>query len=76
MSQEQRRRAVALLASSTDGVIEVDRDWIVTHVSDPTGKLIDPRAVGKCLWDVLPDGLDENGIFWTFDFRAKTATLT
>lgn len=52
---DEARRAAALLATSTDGVLEVDDEWIIRFASDPSDLLPDlPRAVGLSLWDAFP----------------------
>ncbi|WP_448189690.1 PAS domain S-box protein [Azospirillum sp. sgz301742] len=53
-------KMAAVLASTTDGVFEVDPDWRITFMNDRARMLIAEGrdVVGKRLWDAFPDAVD------------------
>ncbi|WP_431855263.1 PAS domain S-box protein [Azospirillum sp.] len=52
-------KMAAVLASTTDGVFEVDRGWRITFVNDRARALIagDRELVGQRLWDSFPEAV-------------------
>ena len=53
-------KMAAVLASTTDGVFEVDPDWRITFMNDRARMLVAEGrdVVGKRLWDAFPDAVD------------------
>jgi len=53
------RRAARVLASTTDGVIEVDRDWRITFLNERANKLLGERRqlLGQVLWRAFPQAV-------------------
>ncbi|WP_448203480.1 PAS domain-containing protein [Azospirillum sp. sgz302134] len=52
-------KMAAVLASTTDGVFEVDRDWRITFMNDRARMLIanGRDLMGQCLWDAFPQAV-------------------
>ena len=52
-------KMAAVLASTTDGVFEVDRDWRITFMNDRAHMLIAEGRdlIGKRLWDAFPEAV-------------------
>lgn len=69
-ASEAERRAAAILASTTDGVYELDRDWRITFINERGRQLIagGRDITGRALWDEFPDAVGT--IFWHEYHRA------
>ena len=52
-------KMAAVLASTTDGVFEVDRDWRITFMNDRARLLIanGRDLIGRSLWDAFPEAV-------------------
>ena len=54
-AQVAERRLAEVLSATTDAVVGVDRNWIVTFANPQAAALCGPGAVGRPLWDAFPD---------------------
>jgi PAS domain S-box-containing protein len=64
VARAAERRTAAILESTTDCVLEVDRTWRVTFINRRACDLIGGGRdlTGECLWDVFPEAKDT--VFW------------
>ena len=56
-AEQSALKTARVLASTVDGVIELDRDWRITYLNDRAKALLaqESNLVGRRLWDVFPE---------------------
>ncbi|MFX7506839.1 PAS domain-containing protein, partial [Acinetobacter baumannii] len=62
-AQQLAARLSAVLESTMDSVIVIDRDWRLTYFNGNAARALQERApaIGRSLWDMFPE--EANGVF-------------